>query len=374
MHSKKSLGLVLVLLAALVMMGCPGSSPSGTDQTAETPSEATATAEAKPKFTVAWSIYVGWMPWDYAQSSGILDKWADKYGIEIDLVRMDYIPSVEAYVAKQVDACVMTNMEALNMPAASGIDSTALILGDYSNGNDAVLTRGIKDVKGLKGKTVSLVELSVSHYLLARALENNGLSEADVTLQNTSDSDIGPLFLADTAQEAVVTWNPIVMEIEQAPGIEKIYTSADIPGEVLDMMVVRTEVLEQNPALGKALVGAWYEVMALIASETPEAEAAITVMAEASGTDAAGYRAQLATTAMFYEAQAAAAYAKSGEIQENMNFVRKFCYDQGLLGEGVSSEDAVGVSYPDGTVQGSADNVKLRFNASFMEMAAAGTL
>ena len=109
-------------------------------------------AAAKEKFTVAWSIYVGWMPWEYAGASGILDKWAEAYGIEIELVRMDYIPSVEAYVAEQVDAVVMTNMECLNMPAASGIDSTVLIVGDYSNGNDAILTRGGVDVAGLAGE------------------------------------------------------------------------------------------------------------------------------------------------------------------------------------------------------------------------------
>ncbi len=370
--------LLASCLAAVVMLGCPQSPPSGSD-TAAGPEAATSEPTADPagqggKFKVAWSIYAGWMPWDYAGSSGILKKWADKYGIEIELVRMDYIPSVEAFVAEQVDACVMTNMEALNMPAASGVDSTVLILGDYSNGNDALLTRGGLGVKDLTGQSISLVELSVSHYLLARALESNGMKESDVTLQNTSDADIGPIFLADESQKAVVTWNPIVMEIEQAPGVEKVFTSADIPGEVLDLMVVRTEVLNANPALGKALTGAWYEVMELMSKDGPETDAAIAAMAEASGTDAGSYTAQLATTAMFYQPQAAVDYTTSEEIKEKMNFVRKFCFDHGMLGEGISSEDAVGVSYPDGSIQGSENNVKLRFDASFMQMAADGAL
>ena len=372
--------VLIPALAAILLLGCPQSPPDGSVQPAsgdavpEARSAEAGGAGERTKFKVAWSIYVGWMPWDYAGSTGILKKWADKYGIEIELVRMDYIPSVEAFVAKQVDACVMTNMEALNMPAASGVDSTALIVGDYSNGNDAILTRGGLGVTDLAGKSINLVELSVSHYLLARALETHGMTEADVTLQNTSDADIGPIFLANTDQQAVVTWNPIVMEIEQAPGVDKVFTSADIPGEVLDLMVVQTEVLNANPALGKALNGAWYEVMALMSQGGPEADAAIAVMAESSGTDVEGYRAQLATTAMFYQPQAAVDYVSSDEIKERMNFVRKFCFDQGLLGEGVSSEDAVGVVYPDGTIQGAADNVKLRFDASFPQMAADGTL
>ncbi len=333
-------------------------------------------AAAQEKFKVAWSIYVGWMPWEYAGDSGILEKWADKYGIEIELVRVDYLPSVEAYAAGQVDACVMTNMDCLGIPAASGIDSTAMIVGDYSNGNDAMLTRGGLGVADLAGKTVNLVELSVSHYLLVRALEEKGggLTERDLTVQNTSDADIGPIFLADRSQEAVVTWNPIVMEIEQTPGVDKIFTSADIPGEIIDMMVVRTDVLNENPALGKALAGAWYEVMGIMSQRGPAGNAAIEAMAEASEATATEYRSQLKTTAMFYTPQAAVDYTASDEIKDKMNFVRRFCFDHGLLGEGVRSVDVVGVAYPDGTVQGDEGNVKMRFDTTYMEMAAKGDL
>ncbi len=330
-------------------------------------------AAAQDKYKVAWSIYVGWMPWEYAGDSGILKKWADKYGIEIELIRMDYLPSIEAYTAGQVDACVMTNMDCLGIPASSGIDSTAVIVGDYSNGNDAILTRGL-DVKGLAGKRVNLVELSVSHYLLARALEKNGMSEADVEVVNTSDADIGPIFLADRSQQAVVTWNPIVMEIEQTPGVDKIFTSADIPGEILDMMVVRTDVLKQNPALGKALAGAWYEVMGIMSKRGPAGDQAIQAMAEASEATPTEFRSQLKTTAMFYTPQAAVDYTSSTEIQEKMNFVRQFCFKHGLLGEGVDSADVVGIKYPDGTVQGDSNNVKMRFDTTYMEMAAKGEL
>jgi NitT/TauT family transport system substrate-binding protein len=284
---------------------------------------------------------------------------------------MDYIPSIEAFVAKQVDGCVMTNMEALDMPASSGVDSTVVIMGDYSNGNDAILTRENIGIKDLPGNDVSLVELSVSHYLLGRALDMNGLKESDVTLINTSDSDIGPVFLSDESQKVVVTWNPIVMEIEQTPGVSKIFTSADIPGEILDMMVVRTEVLKESPELGKALVGAWYEVLNLMAKGDAEA---LEFMAESAGTSLDNYKAQLKTTAMFYTPQEAVEYTKSADIKEKMNFVRQFCFNHGLLGEGAESVDIVGILYPDGTVQGDSNNINMRFDTTYMELAAEGKL
>jgi NitT/TauT family transport system substrate-binding protein len=328
-------------------------------------------AWAKPeKFKVAWSIYVGWMPWDYANHSKILQKWADKYGIEIELVRMDYIPSVEAYVAKKVDACVMTNMEALDMPAASGITTSVIIMGDFSNGNDAVLTRDGLGIKDLAGEEIYLVELSVSHYTLVRALEMNGMQESQITLVNTNDSDIAPAFIANRDQRAVVTWNPLVMQILQEPGVSKIFDSSQIPGEILDCMAVRTDVLNENPELGKALAGAWYEVMHIMSQRGSTADEAMSIMSESAGCSPTEYKMQLKTTAMFYKPEEGVAYTSSDEIKQKMNYVRKFCFDHGLLGENAHSVDEVGIKYPDGTIQGDRANVQMIFDTSFMQLAA----
>src|SRR6266481_4637038 len=114
-------------------------------------------AAQKPTFTVGWSVYVGWNPYYYMAKSGIMKKWADKYGITIKVQRFDYAPSLEAFVAKNIEACAMTNMEALDMPAAAGVDTTAIIVGDYSNGNDAVIVRQNLSLAQIPGKQVMLV-------------------------------------------------------------------------------------------------------------------------------------------------------------------------------------------------------------------------
>ena len=137
-------------------------------------------AFAKEKFKIAWSHYTGWEPWEYANHAGILKKWADKYGIDISLTLVnDYVESINQYTAGQYDGCVMTNMDALTIPAVGGIDSTALIIGDYSNGNDGIGTRGEVSIAELAGKEVMLVQYSVSHYLLARALDQAGKTEKE---------------------------------------------------------------------------------------------------------------------------------------------------------------------------------------------------
>jgi NitT/TauT family transport system substrate-binding protein len=141
-----------------------------------------ALAAERTSFNVAWSIYVGWMPWDYADHSGILKKWADKYEIKIKLTQVnEYVESINQYTAGTFDACVMTNMDTLTIPAAGGVDSTVLIVGDFSNGNDGVVLKGKgKTLTDIKGQKVNLVELSVSHYLLARALGSVGMRERDL--------------------------------------------------------------------------------------------------------------------------------------------------------------------------------------------------
>ena len=330
-------------------------------------------AEDKPKFKVAWTIYAGWMPWDYAAQSGIIKKWADKYHIELEVVQInDYVESINQYTAGGFDGCVMTNMDALTIPAAGGVDSTALIVGDFSNGNDGIVLKGKSTLGDLKGQKVNLVELSVSHYLLARALETQGLSEKDVTVVNTSDADIVSAYTTPDVT-AAVTWNPLLSEIVKTPGSHKVFDSSFIPGEIIDLMVVNSATLKAHPELGKALTGAWYETMALMSGTDERAKAARTQMAKASGTDLVGYEAQLAATRMFYQAKDAVTFTNSTQLKSTMQQVAEFSFAHGLLGDSAPNAQMVGIETPSGTY-GDSQNVKLRFDPSFMQLAADGKL
>lgn len=329
-------------------------------------------AQEKTEFRIAWSIYVGWMPWGYLETSGIMDKWAEKFGIDVEIVQInDYVESINQYTAGAFDGVSATNMDTLSIPAGGGVDTTALIVGDFSNGNDAVIIKGDGDLADLAGKPVNLVELSVSHYLLARALDSVGLREAELaSVINTSDADMIAAF-ATPDVEAVVTWNPLVSTILEDPTAKSVFDSSDIPGEIIDLMVVNTETLEANPDFGKALVGAWYEVMGLMAAGDEEV---LTAMAEASGTDLAGYQAQLDSTQMFYDPAEAVAFTQSGELPATMVNVAEFLFDKGILGVGAPSADFVGIAYPDGSVTGDEGNVQFRFDTTYMQMAADGAL
>ncbi|MGV8997307.1 MAG: putative urea ABC transporter substrate-binding protein [Parvibaculaceae bacterium] len=334
---------------------------------------APANAAPKKEFKVAWSIYVGWMPWGYAQDHGIVKKWADKYGLKIDVVQFnDYIESINQYTAGSLDGVTATNMDALAIPSVGGIDTTALIVGDYSNGNDAVILKDKKKLTDIKGQKVNLVELSVSHYLMARALESVGMSEKDVTVVNTSDADMEAAWKTKDVT-AVVTWNPMVASILADAHAHSVFNSSAIPGEIQDLLVVNTQTLKDNPDFGKAMTGIWFDTLALMTSKTPEGKAAREAMAKASGTDLAGFEAQLKTTALFSTPAHAVAFTDA-DLKPAMDKVRGFLFTHGLLGNNAPSADVVGIEFADGKVLGDKANVKFRFTDTYMKLAADGKL
>lgn len=354
-------GAATAAVMSLALAACGQNAPE-----AETPE--------RTEFTIGWTIYAGWMPWPYAEQAGIVDKWEEKYGLTINVQQInDYVGSLEQYTAGAIDGVTTTTMDALTIPAAGGRDSTVVIVGDYSNGNDGVILKGGSSLADIRGRAVNLVEFSVSHYLLARGLESAGLAPTDITTVNTSDADIVAAFGAPQTQ-ALVTWNPQLSEVAAMSGAVPVFDSSQIPGEILDTLVVSTEALASNPNLGKALAGIWYETMALMSAQTPEAAAARAAMGDLSGTDLAGYEAQLATTAMYYTPADALAFMRSPDLVTATDRVRQFSFANGLFGEGATSVDAIGIAFPGGQSLGNADNVKLRFDDSYAAAAAAGEL
>jgi NitT/TauT family transport system substrate-binding protein len=356
-----------LVLCGLALAGC-----------GKAPSNAASTGAAAPSpdrvYTVAWTIYAGWMPWPYADQAGIVKKWADKYGVKIKVVQVnDYVESLNQFSAGKVDAVTSTTMDALTVPAAGGRDSTVLMIGDYSNGNDGIILKGADQLSAIKGRSVNLVENSVSHYLLARGLEKAGLKLPDVKVINTSDADIVAAFSAPQTT-ALVTWNPQLSEVKKEPGAHEVFDSSQIPGEILDTLIVDTATLKDNPNLGKALTGIWYETLAVMMRDDDQGKAARAAMAKLSGTDLAGFESQLKTTHLFVDPKDAAAFTTDPALVTATDRVRHFSFEHGLFGQAARSVDDIGISFAGGKVLGSPDNVKLRFDPTFMTLAANGQL
>lgn len=330
---------------------------------------------AEKKTTVyryVWSHYTGWEFWQFLNESGIMKKWADKYGVKVEIVLInDYVQSINQFVAGEAVGCAMTNIDALNMPANSGVDSDILVVGDYSNGNDGICLMNAKSLKEAKGWKFLIVQGSVSSVLLSEGLKAEMMKDKDVTEVNASDANIGAAFASSGSQGACVTWNPILMQIRNLPKVTMVFDSSKIPGKIQDLMVVRRDAPD---AVKKALVGAWYEAMSIMTSQGKQKDEMVESLAKFAGGTVAEFNAQLKTTFMYYKPADAVKFAGSADNKRIAKDVSEFCFDHGLLGQDAKSALHVGIEFPDGTVYGNPKNVKLHYLDKYMKMAADGSL
>jgi len=212
---------------------------------------------------IGYSDWPGWVAWEIALDKG----WFEEEGVDVEFLWMDYVASMDAYVAGNLDAVSMTNGDAL-VTGATGKPSVAIIINDYSNGNDMLVAKpGIDSVKDLKGKKIGLEEGFVSHLFAIKALEANGMSVDDVEIINTPTNET-PQVLASGAVDAISAWQPSSGQaLKTVSGSTPIFTSKDVPGIIYDLLYVSAESLEENRDAWAKVVKVWYKVVDYIYNE-----------------------------------------------------------------------------------------------------------
>lgn len=327
----------------------------------------TALSQDRPSFRIAWTLYAGNMPLGYAQDSGILAAWGDRYGIDLEAVQLiDYVEAQNQFTGGAFDAVVAITLDALTIPAAAGVDSSAVVMMNGSLGSDGMIMKGQnKTVADLAGERINLVSFSGSHYMLSRALDMNGMSEQDVTVVNTSDADIATAFQTDEVN-TVATWKPHLDIIqEQTPDSTLIFDSSDIPDEITDIILVHTDTLEEYPELGQAIAGAWFEVIDMLQPGHPQRDEVIAHMADAAGTDVDNFTKQLSTVVL-YERDEAIELMESAAFRNALDEMTDFAFAKGLMGDSAPGPDFIGMEFQDGAILGNTGNVRLRFPTNYM--------
>lgn len=212
---------------------------------------------------IAYSDWPGWIAWEI----GVQKGWFKEAGVEVEFLWFDYVPSMDAYVAGKVDGVCMTNGDAL-VTGATGKPSVGIIINDFSNGNDMIVAApGIESMKDLKGKKVGLEEGFVSHLLLLTGLEKAGLKADDVTIVNTPTNET-PQVLASKAVDAIGAWQPNSGQaLKSLPGSKPVFTSADAPGIIYDLLYVSPESLEKRKDDWSKVAKVWYRIADYIHDE-----------------------------------------------------------------------------------------------------------
>jgi NitT/TauT family transport system substrate-binding protein len=213
-------------------------------------------AAAAP-LTVGYSDWPGWVAWQVAIDKG----WLKDAGVDVTFQWFDYSASMDAFAAGKIDSVLMTNGDTL-VTGAGGGKGVMVMLTDYSNGNDMIVGKpGIKSLKDLKGKKVGIEVGLVEHLLLLHGLQANGMKEKDVTLVNSKTNET-PQVLASGQVDAIGAWQPVSGQaMKSLPGSRPIYTSAQAPGLIYDVLTVSPSSLASRKADWVKLIKVWDRVV-----------------------------------------------------------------------------------------------------------------
>lgn len=276
---------------------------------------------------IGYSDWPGWVAWQVAIEKG----WFKEAGVDVKFDWFDYVASMDAYSAGKLDAVAVTNGDAL-VTGAAGAKSVMILINDYSNGNDMIVSKpGINSIKDLKGKKIGVEMGFVDHLLLLNALKDNGMSEADVQLVNVPTNET-PQVLASGDVSAIGAWQPNSgMALKLVPGSKPIYTSTNQPGLIYDVLTVSPQSLAAHRAEWEKVIKVWYRVVDYF-YDPKTREDAIKIMASRVGVTPAEYKTFVDGTKILKLDEAKKAFAKgeglssvygSSKISDDFNVANK---------------------------------------------------
>jgi NitT/TauT family transport system substrate-binding protein len=329
-----------VFVSVMFASACDKKEAPAATVSSSTPA-ATPPAPAKPPLKIAYSDWPGWTAFEI----GIRKGWFKEAGIDTDFEWFEYTPSMEAFSAGKVDAVMMTMGDAL-VTGAPGARSVAILITDYSNGNDMIVAKpGIDSLRGLKGKKVGLEVGLVEHLLLLKGLEKAGLKETDVKVVNVATHETAQS-LASKDVDAIGAWQPNSGQaLKAVAGSKAVFTSADTPGLIYDLLNVNPKSLAERRADWVKVVKVWNRIVTFVMDPANKDEA-VKIMAARAGVPADEYAKFMPGTKFLSPEEAYARFEKkdgleslfgSGKVADDFNVANKVYPDHQPLADYIDS-------------------------------------
>jgi len=174
------------------------------------------------------------------------------------LIQLDSLSDVQrSYVNGYADGIASTVIEAVQAEVLGGKPLEIVLVPDFSNGGDVIIAdKGIKSVKDLKGKTVGCEVSSLGIYILQRALSSHDLKLSDVNVVNIEQLS-GEQALLNGSIDAFISYPPVSINILKHDKYHQIFSSAEIPNEIIDTVSISKDALKQNPDFVPKLHKVW---------------------------------------------------------------------------------------------------------------------
>jgi NitT/TauT family transport system substrate-binding protein len=199
---------------------------------------------------------------------------------------------------------------------------------DASAGADAVVAKkSVATVAALKGRKIGTTVGEVNHLLLLKALEKGGLAEKDVELVNLSPDDAGAAFIAGNL-DAAVTWEPWVSKAAAEGGGHVVFSSADAPNLLLDVVAVTDETLAKKPQDVAALVKGIAKGVEYLKSNPKEAYELAGKWLSVPGADVEG---MLGGVKLYTSADNVAIFEKRSPLVDPLKSISAFLKGQGKI-------------------------------------------
>jgi NitT/TauT family transport system substrate-binding protein len=201
----------------------------------------------------------------------------------------------------------------------------------------------INSITDLKGKKVGVEMGFVDHLLLLNGLEKAGMTESDVELVNVPTNET-PQVLASGQVDAIGAWQPSSGQaLELVPGSKPIYTSADEPGLIYDVLAVSPSSLATHREEWKKVIDAWY--MAVDYLNDPETrEDAISIMAARVGIEPEAYKAFIDGTKILTKEEAQSFMKKTdgfGSLYGSTEIADQFNVDNKVYADKQTVDDYI---------------------------------
>jgi NitT/TauT family transport system substrate-binding protein len=231
-----------------------------------------------------------WPPFEFlhlAREKGFFEE----EGVQVRLIEFASMSDARrAFEHRQIDGGLFSIFETLHVRANSVRGLKVPLVIDFSDGADAILARpGIADIGALRGKRLGIDLGALGVYVADRALNLHGLSLDDVTVVSVEDIDMLH-YLEEDRVDAVVNYPPTRTNIESKGLARAIFTSRQIPGEIVDVLALDETVIEERSADVARLIRAFYRAVDYARAHPDEAYA---IMAKREHLEVADFRAAL---------------------------------------------------------------------------------
>lgn len=212
-----------------------------------------ACSEPKPPLRIAINPWPGYEFLYLAEQQQLFKA----EGVDVKILQFDSLNDARrAYERGQADGFGGTLVEVLMAREQSPRHPQVVYVADYSNGGDLLIARpGIDSVQQLVGRRVAVEPGTLNTLILSRALDQQRLDLSQVTLTSVPQGQMLEA-LQQGQVDAVVSYPPFSLEMLKQPEFRQIFSTREIPGEILDIVAVDASVLASRKADVQAMLRA----------------------------------------------------------------------------------------------------------------------